>query len=75
MSEQASDRALEINTRVPMAAEIVYWWAEAGGDAVSFGSDAHAPDAVGRGFAAAAAVAEAAGFRPGPDALDLWPRH
>jgi histidinol-phosphatase (PHP family) len=71
----AGGRALEINTRVPMAAEIVSWWAEAGGDAVSFGSDAHAPEAVGHGFAAAAAVAEAAGFRPGSDTQDLWPRH
>lgn len=70
----ASGRALEINTRVPMAAEIVFWWAEARGDAVSFGSDAHAPEAVGHGFAAAAAVAEAAGFRPGRDGHDLWPR-
>lgn len=71
----ASGRALEINTRVPMAAEIAFWWAEAGGDAVSFGSDAHAPDAVGHGFAKAAAVAEAAGFRSGSDAHDLWARH
>ena len=42
---------------------------------MTFGSDAHAPGAVGHGFAAAAAVAEAAGFRPGSDAQDLWPRH
>ena len=70
----ASGRALEINTRVPMAAETVAWWADAGGDAVSFGSDAHAPAAVGHGFAPAAAVAEAAGFRPGADGHDLWPR-
>ena len=68
----ASGRALEINTRVPLAAEVVAWWADAGGDAVSFGSDAHDPGAVGYGFGAAAAMAEAAGFRPGPD--DLWPR-
>ncbi len=69
----ASGRALEINTRVPMPVEIVAWWADAGGDAVSFGSDAHAPAAVGHGFARAAAVAEAAGFRPADDGYDLWP--
>jgi histidinol-phosphatase (PHP family) len=68
----ASGRALEINTRVPLAPEIVRWWADAGGDAVSFGSDAHHPGAVGHGFGAAAAVAEAAGFRPGDDVHDLW---
>jgi histidinol-phosphatase (PHP family) len=71
----ASGRALEINTRVPMAAEFVHWWAEAGGEAVSFGSDAHYPEVVAHGFAEAAAVAEAAGFRPGDDAHDLWPLH
>jgi histidinol-phosphatase (PHP family) len=71
----ASGRALEINTRVPLAAEVVAWWADAGGDAVSFGSDAHAPEAVGHGFAEAAAMAEAAGFRPGRSLHDLWPLH
>ncbi len=70
----ASGRVLEINTRVPMAPEFVEWWADAGGDAVSFGSDAHAPAAVGHGFAVAAAVAGSAGFRAGDDAHDLWTR-
>ncbi len=70
----ASGRALEINTRVPLAAEIIEWWAQSGGEAVSFGSDAHRPDAVGRGFADAAALADAAGFRGDGAPGDLWHR-
>jgi histidinol-phosphatase (PHP family) len=70
-----SGRALEINTRVPLPATIVRWWHEAGGEAVSFGSDAHHPAAVANGFTAAAAVAEAAGFHPGRYPHDFWLRH
>ncbi len=70
----ASGRALEINTRVPLAPELVQWWADAGGDAVSFGSDAHRPADLANGFAAAAAVALGCGFRPGTDAVGLWSR-
>ena len=69
-----SRRALEINTRVPLAAELVAWWADAGGDAVSFGSDAHAPDRVGHGFADAARRALDCGFAPGTDVTALWSR-
>ena len=61
----SSGRALEINTVVPLPATIVRWWYEAGGEAVAFGSDAHRPSSVARGFAEAAAMAEAAGFGPG----------
>ena len=69
-----SGRALEVNTRLPMDARIVRWWHEAGGDAVSFGSDAHEPSAVATGFAEAAAMVEAQGFRPGRTPLDFWTR-
>ena len=41
---------------------------------VPFGSDAHEPDRVADGFAVAAAVAEANGFRPAADPLALWTR-
>jgi histidinol-phosphatase (PHP family) len=68
-------RALEVNTRIPLPPEIVRWWYEEGGDAVSFGSDAHAPDVVARGFADAAAMVEAQGFKPGRDLHDFWRRH
>jgi histidinol-phosphatase (PHP family) len=70
-----SGRALEINTRSPLASVmLVRWWWECGGDAVSFGSDAHQPYRVGERFDVAVDVVEAAGFRPGRDAFDFWRR-
>ena len=71
----ASERALEINTRSPLASvELVRWWWEAGGDAVSFGSDAHDPYSVADRFDIAVDIAEAAGFKPGRDRHDFWRR-
>jgi histidinol-phosphatase (PHP family) len=70
----SSGRALEVNTVVPLRSEIVCWWYEAGGQAVSFGSDAHVPDVVARRFADASAMVEAQGFRPGRDPYDFWRR-
>lgn len=70
----ASGRALEVNTRLPLSAEVIGWWWEAGGAAVSFGSDAHVPDGVGHGFAEATAVAEARGFSPAADPTGFWTR-
>ena len=68
-------RALEVNTTSPLAsADQVRWFFEAGGEAVSFGSDAHAPSAVGQRFDLAVDVVEAAGFRPGRDQFDFWRR-
>lgn len=69
-----SGRALEINTRIPLHDTILRWWREEGGDAVTFGSDAHLPELVGHGFADAARMAEAHGFRPGRNPYDLWGR-
>jgi histidinol-phosphatase (PHP family) len=69
-----SGRALEVNTAVPLPAPIVRWWHEAGGEALTFGSDAHKPSSVAREFAAAAAMAEAAGFPPGRHPHDTWRR-
>ena len=69
-----ADRVLEINTRRPLDAEIVRWWYAEGGGAVSFGSDAHQGSKVGGGFASAAAMAEAVGFRPQDDPFDFWRR-
>jgi histidinol-phosphatase (PHP family) len=69
-----SGRALEINTRLPLDGTILAWWHEEGGDAVTFGSDAHRPEAVAHGFAEAAQMAEAHGFRPGENPYDLWVR-
>jgi histidinol-phosphatase (PHP family) len=67
-------RALEVNTRLPMDPRIVRWWHEEGGDAVAFGSDAHDPDGLARGFADAAAMVESVGFRAGTDPDDYWRR-
>jgi histidinol-phosphatase (PHP family) len=69
-----SGRALEINTRLPLHATILGWWHQEGGDAITFGSDAHLPPYVAHGFADAARMAEAYGFRPGADPHDLWGR-
>ncbi len=69
-----SGRVLEVNTRGPMHPEIVRWWREEGGEAVTFGSDAHTPVGLAHGFAAAAAMVEAQGFRPGRHPYDHWPR-
>ena len=66
-------RILEINTKSPLASvDLVRWWREAGGTAVSFGSDAHLPMRVGDRFKLAVDVVEAAGFRPGNDPYDFW---
>ena len=70
-----SGRALEVNTSSPLASvDQVRWFYEAGGEAVSFGSDAHNPSAVGQKFDLAVDIVEAAGFRPGRDRFDFWRR-
>lgn len=69
-----SGRALEINTRLPLHPTILRWWHDEGGDAVTFGSDAHLPPFVGRGFAEAAQLAEAHGFLPSRHPYDPWHR-
>ncbi len=69
-----SGRALEINTRLPLHSRIVHWWREEGGLAVSFGSDAHLPEAIGHGFREAAVLADAAGFQPEPAPEAFWTR-
>jgi histidinol-phosphatase (PHP family) len=70
----ASGRTLEVNTKRPLEGTIVAWWREEGGATVTFGSDAHRPDDVAAGFAQAAAMVEAQGFRPGRDPHDRWRR-
>ncbi len=71
----STGRALEVNTSSPLASvDQVRWFFEEGGEAVSFGSDAHAPTAVGQRFDLAVEVVEAAGFRPGRDRFDFWRR-
>jgi histidinol-phosphatase (PHP family) len=69
----ASGRILEVNTKSPLpSAELLRWWRDAGGRAVSFGSDAHQPWRVGARFKLAVDIVEAAGFRAGRDRFDFW---
>lgn len=68
-----SGRILELNTKSPMlSVELLGWWRDSGGTAVSFGSDAHQPWRVGDKFKLAVDVAEAAGFLPGRNPFDFW---
>jgi len=71
----SSGRVLEINTRSPLwSVDVLRWWREEGGRAVSFGSDAHQAYRVGARFRLAVDVVEAAGFGPGRDPFDFWRR-
>ncbi|MFN2569140.1 MAG: PHP domain-containing protein [Candidatus Dormibacteria bacterium] len=72
--------ALESNTTRGMSEDrgmcpqpaVFRWWKEAGGRAVSLGSDAHAADAVAGGFHRAAAMLEDAGFRRPLEPTGFW---
>lgn len=77
-SAARSGRVLEVNTTrahtlCPDIA-VVRWWRELGGQAVSFGADAHQPDKVGAGFELATQMVQAAGFKPAKDPMALWRR-
>ena len=77
-----SGRALELNSgraagapRGPCPGPLpLRWWHQAGGQAVSFGSDAHRPGHLAAGLHEAAALAQASGFRPGDHPFDMWGR-
>jgi histidinol-phosphatase (PHP family) len=73
--------ALEVNTKpgdpdrgFHLHARILRWWREEGGQAVSFGSDAHEPRHVAHLFEQSSQLVEAAGFRPAKDPTDYWRR-
>jgi histidinol-phosphatase (PHP family) len=68
-----SGRALEMNTR-RLWSWIPQWWAEEGGSAVSFASDAHTPDAIAADFPEATAMLEHYGFRAGSTPEAFWTR-
>ena len=53
---------------------VLRWWREEGGQALSFGSDAHDPTKIAAGFKLAGEVAAAAGFRPSADPTAYWTR-
>jgi histidinol-phosphatase (PHP family) len=67
-------KALEVNTRVPLHPQILAWWRDEGGQAITFASDAHEPAAIAAGFADAARMADAAGFAAGRDPCGFWHR-
>jgi histidinol-phosphatase (PHP family) len=69
-----SGRALEMNVGGRIRPWLLLWWSEEGGRAITFGSDAHQPEWIGRNFAEAASMAEAYGFRPGRSPVDFWTR-
>jgi histidinol-phosphatase (PHP family) len=74
--------ALEVNTTRGAAPSrglcpgetVLRWWAQVGGRAVSFGSDAHDPQKIALGFESAGQMVEAAGFRPNPEPAGFWLR-
>lgn len=66
-----SSRALEMNTR-RLQLWMPQWWRAEGGRAVTFGSDAHNPEALADGFPEATALLEYVGFRPGKRPEDFW---
>ncbi|WP_431247603.1 PHP domain-containing protein [Leifsonia xyli] len=68
-----SGRALELNTR-RLWSWVPQWWAEEGGQAITFASDAHTPDAIASNFPEAVILAETFGFRPGAVLADPWRR-
>jgi histidinol-phosphatase (PHP family) len=68
-----SGRALEMNTR-RLWPWIPQWWAEEGGRAVTFGSDAHSFEALASNFPEAVAMVESYGFRSGASPEDFWTR-
>jgi histidinol-phosphatase (PHP family) len=69
-----SGRAMEVNTKLPMTEQIVRWWHDVGGPAVTFGSDAHRPGRLAHRFAETMAMVEAIGFRPDRDPIAPWRR-
>jgi histidinol-phosphatase (PHP family) len=70
----ASGRALEVNTALPLDLRVVRWWHDAGGAAVSFGSDAHSPGELARRFREVTDAVAASGFRATDDPTALWGR-
>ena len=68
----ATERVLEINTKLPLHPTVLAWWREEGGERVTFGSDAHESWVLGAGLAKAATMAEAHGFRADRNPQHPW---
>jgi histidinol-phosphatase (PHP family) len=70
----SAGKILEVSTKVPLHRQILTWWRQEGGKAITFASDAHDPAVLAAGFADAAHLAEAAGFAAGDDPCGPWGR-
>ncbi len=71
----SAGKVLEVNTEVPLHPQILTWWRQEGGQAITFASDAHDPATLAAGFPDAAHLAEAAGFAVGHDPCGPWGRN
>ncbi len=67
-----SDRALEVNTRLPLDPLIIMWWRQEGGTALTFGSDVHDSHFIARGLDVAAVMVSEHGFRPDGERSGFW---
>ncbi|WP_108251758.1 PHP domain-containing protein [Planctomonas deserti] len=67
-----ADRVLEVNAKLPLDPRILAWWREEGGRRVTFGSDGHEPETVGRGLERVAVMAASQGFGPTSRPEDPW---
>lgn len=72
--ELNTTRGAEPHRGLCPGATVLGWWVEAGGRAVSLGSDAHDPERIAGGFALARQLAGGAGFRPNDDPAGYWLR-
>jgi len=78
----ARQAVLELNTTRGAVPErgfcpgpvVLRWWVQEGGRALSLGSDSHEPAKIALGFAMAAQLAGAAGFKPNDDPAGFWLR-
>ena len=66
--------ALRILSGVELHLQVLHWWRQEGGQAITFASDAHEPAALAAGFADAAGLVGAAGFAAGHDPCGFWNR-
>jgi len=67
-----TNRALEVNTRLPLDPLLLTWWRQEGGTAVTFGSDVHDAHFLAQGFDAAAVTVAGKGFQPDSDRRGFW---
>ena len=62
----SAGKILEVNTRVPLHPQILTWWRQEGGQAITFASDAHDPAALAARLRRLRAPGRGCGFAPRP---------